>query len=390
MESAQTICQACQTPNPVGANFCRKCGTMLSRTAPVRRPAGPAQPAGAPVDKATVSASVGKATSTTPPAPDLPAFPAVRAPDERPGTQDQPRVDAVRGAHGTAPTVPKPESPLEFAMAAAGADPGRSGTWRRVLLVACVVVGLAIVAWSLLRPKAASDATPAAPAATSPTAAPSTTPSAASSATFASPQGPAAPATPVVTPAQPATPPAAPPVTPVVPAAPVLPRAASTPVATPSAGSAAASSAASAPRSTRVQVPTPPPRAQAQGAAPGNPVAASPSPQARPPAAPSVAPTGPAPAVPSAPAPAAAAAIPSTAPDPAPARPAAAPAAPTPLPTESNAPVAAEPSSPDEACGRRVLVARARCMETQCANARFRNHPQCVQMRESQQRTSNF
>lgn len=42
------------------------------------------------------------------------------------------------------------------------------------------------------------------------------------------------------------------------------------------------------------------------------------------------------------------------------------------------------PSSPKEACGKRVFIALAICMQEQCSNARFNAHPQCVQMRQQQ------
>jgi hypothetical protein len=48
------------------------------------------------------------------------------------------------------------------------------------------------------------------------------------------------------------------------------------------------------------------------------------------------------------------------------------------------------PSSPQEACGKRVFLALALCMQEQCQTPQFSNHAQCVQMRqlqkESQQR----
>jgi hypothetical protein len=70
-----------------------------------------------------------------------------------------------------------------------------------------------------------------------------------------------------------------------------------------------------------------------------------------------------------------------------------APAPVAPVPAQP-APVAAvEPSSPKEACGKRVFLALSFCMQTQCMKSQFTNHAQCVQMRkdqkESQERSSN-
>jgi hypothetical protein len=48
--------------------------------------------------------------------------------------------------------------------------------------------------------------------------------------------------------------------------------------------------------------------------------------------------------------------------------------------------VPAGPSSPREACGSRVFLALARCMNDQCSRPHFTNHPQCVEMREENRR----
>jgi len=48
--------------------------------------------------------------------------------------------------------------------------------------------------------------------------------------------------------------------------------------------------------------------------------------------------------------------------------------------------VPAGPSSPKEACGSRVFIALAMCLNEQCESPRFRGHPQCVQLREEQRR----
>lgn len=45
-------------------------------------------------------------------------------------------------------------------------------------------------------------------------------------------------------------------------------------------------------------------------------------------------------------------------------------------------------ASPQEACGKRVLLALARCMERQCAEPRFADHPQCAEIREVKNRGS--
>jgi hypothetical protein len=56
--------------------------------------------------------------------------------------------------------------------------------------------------------------------------------------------------------------------------------------------------------------------------------------------------------------------------------------APKPTPV---APVAeVGPSSPKEACGARVFLAMAFCMQDQCQTPKFTNHPQCVEMRQDQ------
>ena len=59
------------------------------------------------------------------------------------------------------------------------------------------------------------------------------------------------------------------------------------------------------------------------------------------------------------------------------------PAAATPAPAP---PTPAGPSGPEEACGSRVFLALALCMERECAKPRFKNHPECVPVREMQQR----
>ena len=44
------------------------------------------------------------------------------------------------------------------------------------------------------------------------------------------------------------------------------------------------------------------------------------------------------------------------------------------------------PSSPQEACGKRVFLALAMCMSQQCDTAQFTRHPQCVELREQNER----
>lgn len=45
----------------------------------------------------------------------------------------------------------------------------------------------------------------------------------------------------------------------------------------------------------------------------------------------------------------------------------------------------AGPSSPREACGSRVFLALAMCMQEQCQTSQFTKHPQCVEIRQQQQ-----
>ncbi|MEO6281331.1 serine/threonine-protein kinase [Roseateles sp.] len=50
--------------------------------------------------------------------------------------------------------------------------------------------------------------------------------------------------------------------------------------------------------------------------------------------------------------------------------------------TPSPAAVAPEPRTPGEACGRRILLARAWCIDRQCEKSQFRNDAECVKLRE--------
>lgn len=90
------------------------------------------------------------------------------------------------------------------------------------------------------------------------------------------------------------------------------------------------------------------------------------------------------------------AAAPSRSAPPATPAPAATPAAPATPTTPATTPaarvapstpaVANGPSSPREACGRRVLLALWRCLEQQCATPRFAQHAQCREVREWRER----
>jgi len=57
-------------------------------------------------------------------------------------------------------------------------------------------------------------------------------------------------------------------------------------------------------------------------------------------------------------------------------------------PAPASAAVMAEshlPSSPSEACGKRVFLARALCLDEQCATPRFHGHAECVALREARE-----
>jgi hypothetical protein len=56
----------------------------------------------------------------------------------------------------------------------------------------------------------------------------------------------------------------------------------------------------------------------------------------------------------------------------------------TPAKTHAPAPTPAKPSvaSPREACGARTDFSLYRCMQTQCAQARWHQHPSCKRLRE--------
>jgi hypothetical protein len=45
-----------------------------------------------------------------------------------------------------------------------------------------------------------------------------------------------------------------------------------------------------------------------------------------------------------------------------------------------------EPQTPRQACGSRVFLALARCMEEQCELPRFKDHPQCRKVHELMER----
>jgi hypothetical protein len=48
--------------------------------------------------------------------------------------------------------------------------------------------------------------------------------------------------------------------------------------------------------------------------------------------------------------------------------------------------VPAGPSSPAQACESKSFFAKPACMNEQCASPRFTSHPQCVELRERNQR----
>ena len=52
--------------------------------------------------------------------------------------------------------------------------------------------------------------------------------------------------------------------------------------------------------------------------------------------------------------------------------------------TKSERPTVSEPSSPRQACGNRVFIAMAFCMKRQCEKPQYRQHAQCVRMREQE------
>jgi serine/threonine protein kinase len=70
------------------------------------------------------------------------------------------------------------------------------------------------------------------------------------------------------------------------------------------------------------------------------------------------------------------------APEPAAATPAASVTARSATAAAASAPGAGEAASPSEACGRRVLLARAWCIDRQCERPVFQNHAECVKLRE--------
>ena len=63
-------------------------------------------------------------------------------------------------------------------------------------------------------------------------------------------------------------------------------------------------------------------------------------------------------------------------------------AAAVPPPLPASVAVTAEshqPASPSEACGKRVFLARALCLDEQCATPRFHGHAECVALREARE-----
>jgi len=47
------------------------------------------------------------------------------------------------------------------------------------------------------------------------------------------------------------------------------------------------------------------------------------------------------------------------------------------------------PSSPEEACGRRVFIALAMCINEQCDKPQFTHHPQCIKFRQQTKDTQD-
>jgi len=58
------------------------------------------------------------------------------------------------------------------------------------------------------------------------------------------------------------------------------------------------------------------------------------------------------------------------------------PAAPAPVAQPVKPVVPSRPSSPEEACGKRVFIALTMCINEQCDKPQFTNHPQCVKFRQ--------
>src|SRR5205814_3285373 len=54
----------------------------------------------------------------------------------------------------------------------------------------------------------------------------------------------------------------------------------------------------------------------------------------------------------------------------------------TPAPAAAAVSTEPAPATPREACGSRVFLALALCMEEQCDKPRFKSHPQCEKVRE--------
>jgi hypothetical protein len=67
-------------------------------------------------------------------------------------------------------------------------------------------------------------------------------------------------------------------------------------------------------------------------------------------------------------------------PTPVPDKPASAPRATSPA-SDTRNPAPTGPRSPDEACGKRVFIARDMCIQDACANAEFSRHPICAELR---------
>lgn len=56
---------------------------------------------------------------------------------------------------------------------------------------------------------------------------------------------------------------------------------------------------------------------------------------------------------------------------------------------ESAPPPSSEPKTANEACGGRVLFARAWCMDRQCEKAIYKDDPECVRLRDIRNSRAN-
>lgn len=259
-----------------------------------------------------------------------------------PRTREEPPAPAPQAARPTpSPAVlPPPATPPAPAAVAPAASPARSRTpiWVAAGVGAVVVLGVAV---TQLRGRGAEP--PLAPADVAASAAP-----ASSTATAA---------TTVAAPVEPAASVAA--------LAPAVAASAAAPAAS---AAVAVSPGASAPAVARVVTPAASaPRPQAAASAPRRDGALKPL-AAEKPGEPRAMPRSPV----------------FSAPEPVAANPVAVPASRPASTSNASATAAGEPEahSPTEACGRRVLLALAWCIDRQCERPVFQNHPECVKLRE--------